>query len=290
LHNKVKKGKIMDDLLQQGITAYRAGNRDEARKFFIAAVKQSQNDERTWGWMYNVCNSDQERIQCLKQMLRINPKNEKANQLLNELTSINFPLEQQSPPASTKATPTTSKESVLSRIPTIPTENIGEYINSIILPNERVLAIAKIHWVIYISPSIFSLFALLISILPMIGLSSYASSGEIASLATVNFLICGFPLWLIAGIGFLRAFLTTKFTEFALTDKRVIGKAGLIKRSSLELVLGKIESIRVNQSLMGRLLDYGTLVISGSGGTHQMIPYIAEPMKMKQTINSILAE
>lgn len=283
----------MDDLLQQGITAYRAGNRDEARKFFIAAVKQSQNDERTWGWMYNVCNSDQERIQCLKQMLRINPKNEKANQLLNELTSINFPLEQQSPPASTKATPTTSKESVLRRIPTIPTENIGEYINSIILPNERVLAIAKIHWVIYISPSIFSLFALLISIfsiLPMIGLSSYASSGEMASLVTVNFLICGFPLWLIAGIGFLRAFLTTKFTEFALTDKRVIGKAGLIKRSSLELVLGKIESIRVNQSLVGRLLDYGTLIISGSGGTHQMIPYIAEPMKMKQTINSILAE
>lgn len=283
----------MDDLLQQGITAYRAGKRDEARRLFIAAVKQNQNDERTWGWMYNVCNNDQERIQCLKQMLRINPKNEKANQLLSELTSHNFPLEQQSPPVSTKVQPKTSQESATHHIPAVPMESVGEYINSIILPNERVLAIAKIHWVIYISPSIFSLFAILISIfsiLPMIGLSSYASSGEIASLAAVNFLICGFPVWLIAGIGFLRAFLTTKFTEFALTDKRVIGKAGLIKRSSLELVLGKVESIRISQSLMGRLLDYGTLVISGSGGTHQTIPYIAEPMKMKQIINSVLAE
>ena len=43
----------MDDLLQQGITAYRAGKRDEARKFFAGAVKQNQNDERSWGWMYN---------------------------------------------------------------------------------------------------------------------------------------------------------------------------------------------------------------------------------------------
>ena len=52
----------MDDLIQQGIMAYRAGKRDEARKFFASAVKQNQNDERAWGWMYNVCNNDKERI------------------------------------------------------------------------------------------------------------------------------------------------------------------------------------------------------------------------------------
>ena len=83
----------MDDLLQQGVTAYSAGKRDEARKFFIAAIKQNQNDERAWGWMYNVANNDQERIHCLKQILRNNPKNEKANELLNELSGFNPPLE-----------------------------------------------------------------------------------------------------------------------------------------------------------------------------------------------------
>lgn len=88
----------MADLLQQGITAYRAGKRDEARKFFAGAVKQNQNDERIWGWMYNVCGNDKERIHCLKQMLRINPKNEKANQLLSELTAVDFPLERPSIP------------------------------------------------------------------------------------------------------------------------------------------------------------------------------------------------
>lgn len=75
----------MDDSLQQGIKMYRDGKRDEARKIFIAVVKQSPDNERAWGWMYDVSNVDKERIYCLRQMLRINPKNEKASQLLNQL-------------------------------------------------------------------------------------------------------------------------------------------------------------------------------------------------------------
>lgn len=87
----------MDDLIQQGADAFRAGNRDEARKLLLTAVKQNPNSERAWGWLYNVTNNDQERIQCLKQMLRINPKNEKANGLLNQLINFEPPL--QSPPS-----------------------------------------------------------------------------------------------------------------------------------------------------------------------------------------------
>ena len=75
----------MDDLLQQGVIAYKGGNRDEARKIFITVVKQNPEDERAWGWMYQVSNDDKERIYCLKQVLRINPKSEKANQLLGQL-------------------------------------------------------------------------------------------------------------------------------------------------------------------------------------------------------------
>jgi hypothetical protein len=75
----------MDDLLQQGITAYKAGKRDEARELFIAAVKQNQDNERAWGGMYEVAKSDKERIYFLKQILRIDSNNEKARQLLNQL-------------------------------------------------------------------------------------------------------------------------------------------------------------------------------------------------------------
>ena len=61
----------MDDLLQQGITAHKAGKRNEARSIFIAVVKQNPNSESAWGWMHNVCNNDQERIHCLRQVLRV---------------------------------------------------------------------------------------------------------------------------------------------------------------------------------------------------------------------------
>lgn len=75
----------MDDLLQQGVIAHKAGKRDEARKIFITVVKQNPDSEPAWGWMYQASNNDQERIHCLKQILRINPKSEKANELLNQL-------------------------------------------------------------------------------------------------------------------------------------------------------------------------------------------------------------
>lgn len=78
----------MNDLLQQGIAAHKAGKRDEARKCFIAALKQNRDNERAWQFMYNVANDDQERLSCLEQILRINPQNEKANILINQLKNI----------------------------------------------------------------------------------------------------------------------------------------------------------------------------------------------------------
>ena len=77
----------MDDLLQQGITAYRAGKRDEARKIFVAFIKQNPENERGWGWMYDTSDDDKSRAYCLRQMLRINPNNKKANQLLQQLSN-----------------------------------------------------------------------------------------------------------------------------------------------------------------------------------------------------------
>jgi hypothetical protein len=83
----------MDDLLQQGVNAFKSGDHETARKLFISAVKQYPDNERAWGWMYTVCRNDQERIHCLKQVVRINPQNERAKQLLNKLSGADLPLE-----------------------------------------------------------------------------------------------------------------------------------------------------------------------------------------------------
>lgn len=69
----------MDNLLEQGIAAYKAGKRDEARNFFIALTKQSLDDERAWEWMSKVTNNEQERNYCSQQIARINPKSAELN-------------------------------------------------------------------------------------------------------------------------------------------------------------------------------------------------------------------
>src|SRR5688572_21614032 len=76
---------FMDGLLQQRIAADKAGKREEARRIFIADIKQNPGSERARGWMHSVCNTDQERIHCLKQVVRINPKNGKDQHMLDQL-------------------------------------------------------------------------------------------------------------------------------------------------------------------------------------------------------------
>ena len=86
---------MAEDYLTQGITAVKAGNKEEARRLLDAAIRAAPNDERTWGWFFNVCENDAERLHCVKEILRINPNNEMAKQKYNELIGLGF----QPPPA-----------------------------------------------------------------------------------------------------------------------------------------------------------------------------------------------
>jgi hypothetical protein len=89
----------MDDLTKQGIDAFRAGKRDEARKLLLTAVKKNPDSESAWGWLYNVAENDKDRVYCLKQVLRINPNNEKVNQLYQDLLNKQSQLKSSQPQA-----------------------------------------------------------------------------------------------------------------------------------------------------------------------------------------------
>ena len=73
-------------------------------------------------------------------------------------------------------------------------------------------------------------------------------------------------------------------SEFAVTNKRVLIKTGWIRRYSLETLLTKVESIRVDQSVLGRMLDYGTIIISGTGGSKEPFHKIAAPMTFRRRV------
>lgn len=71
-------------------------------------------------------------------------------------------------------------------------------------------------------------------------------------------------------------------SEYAVTNKRVIVKTGLVWRETFEMTLGKIESIGVEQSLLGRMLGYGSISISGTGSNTVTFTNIDHPMEFRK--------
>lgn len=90
------------------------------------------------------------------------------------------------------------------------------------------------------------------------------------------------PLFGLGILIILNAIFTYISTELAVTNKRVVAKTGFIKRSTIELNLSKVESIQVHQGLFGRILNYGSLVVSGAGNPQAPIPNIADPMSFRR--------
>lgn len=85
----------------------------------------------------------------------------------------------------------------------------------------------------------------------------------------------GLLFWAAAAVRYLT-------TELAITNKRVIAKFGLISRSTIEINLQKIESIQVNQGILGRIFNFGSIVVSGAGNPQAPIPGISSPLQFRR--------
>lgn len=111
-------------------------------------------------------------------------------------------------------------------------------------------------------------------------------TGRISLWSLLPLIVVGFILIPLFGLGlllWLAAFIRYKTTELAFTNKRVIAKFGFISRQTVELNLTKVESLQVNQGILGRIFNFGTLVISGAGNPQAPIPGISNPMTFRRS-------
>lgn len=93
------------------------------------------------------------------------------------------------------------------------------------------------------------------------------------------------PLFLVvAALTFPFDLINYKTSRFAVTNKRVLIKTGLIKRRSLELLLNKIEGIYFEQDLIQRMNKAGHLILVGTGGTKEILPHVNEPLVFKNVV------
>ena len=76
-------------------------------------------------------------------------------------------------------------------------------------------------------------------------------------------------------------------SEFVITNRRIIIKTGFIARSTFEMNLSKIETVNVDQSVMGRILNYGIITIIGTGGTKEVFHNIAKPLEFRKAFQEL---
>jgi uncharacterized membrane protein YdbT with pleckstrin-like domain len=110
-------------------------------------------------------------------------------------------------------------------------------------------------------------------------------TGHVSLWGLWHLIVVGVVLLPAFGIGLIflaMAYIRYKSTELAVTTKRIIVKYGFVRRQTIEINLNKAESIQVDQGMLGRMLDFGTLVISGTGTSHAPLVGIAEPMAFRK--------
>ena len=145
-----------------------------------------------------------------------------------------------------------------------------------LLPGERIVHRARPHWVMFLGPVLLAVAGLVLG-----GLLEYAA-GDYWYVGAV---VAG--LALVLAIAPVVRYATS---EYAITDKRVLARVGVLERRSLETLLGKIEAIGVEQDLPGRLLGYGTITITGTGGTQETLERISRPLEFRRQVQGQIVD
>jgi len=157
---------------------------------------------------------------------------------------------------------------------------MGRYVDESLGKGEAILYTARVslwrYWFNFIVGSFFALIAIVAF------LGSFASSRRDNS-------GYGTAIWfLVALLLLVWPFIARRSTELAITDKRLIAKYGVISTQSIEIRFDKIETVRVKQGLFGRMLNYGDIVVTGTGSTFDPIRNISNAKNFRNALNQAM--
>ena len=152
------------------------------------------------------------------------------------------------------------------------------YIEKNLLAGELVKFKTKNHWITFFNP----IFCLIVGLVLL-------NLAEIAEDQTVKYSVYAISGILILGSFFnvLEVLIKYFTSEYGVTNQRVLIKIGFIKRDTFELLLSKVESFQVKQSIPGRILGYGTILISGTGAGQEEFPIVSKPLELKSQVQQL---
>jgi uncharacterized membrane protein YdbT with pleckstrin-like domain len=155
---------------------------------------------------------------------------------------------------------------------------MGRYIDDILQPGEKVLYSTNAHWVFYWPAIVAWIVAIVLLVLSGMVLPAGPAVLVCLSLAVISAIAA--PYWT------LQAWFHRWTTETDVTNLRVVHKTGFIKRRTFEMSLDKVESVDVNQTILGRILNYGDVTINGVGEGRETIRTIASPLAFRSSITT----
>jgi len=137
------------------------------------------------------------------------------------------------------------------------------YVQSVLLPGERLAYHAQLHWAAYWRTLVLSLLGALLLL---------AGDPVSAMTALVLFVLAAF------------ASIDPSTTEIAITNHRVILKRGLLRRGTIEINIDKVASVVVRQSILGGVLNFRTVIVRGTGGNVSPLAYVDAPLALRQAL------
>jgi uncharacterized membrane protein YdbT with pleckstrin-like domain len=154
---------------------------------------------------------------------------------------------------------------------------MGRYIDDILQPGEKVLYSTNAHWIFYLPAIAAWIVAAILLVLSRL---------VVGDSMTLFCLACATIVALAALFLMGKAWFHRWTTETDVTNLRVVHKTGFIKRRTFEMSLDKVESVDVNQSILGRMLNYGDVTVRGVGEGFETIKTIASPLDFRNHITA----
>ena len=150
------------------------------------------------------------------------------------------------------------------------------YVNSVLQPGENLKVIGRLHWINY-----FWAFVLLVI---AVALLLYGTQDTTKVQRTVTYI--GWLVLAVAVVMLLTSWFARQMTELSVTDHRVIYKTGFLRRHTVEMNMDKVETVNVDQSILGRILGYGSIHVLGTGQGIEGLRRIARPIAVRNAITA----
>jgi uncharacterized membrane protein YdbT with pleckstrin-like domain len=167
------------------------------------------------------------------------------------------------------------------------------YVDRNLVPGETLLYRTRHHWLVLLGPVFVGLLLAVPGVALLVeAIATHDSTGLVVGSATISpqmMAIAGAILVAAAILTFSYGVVKRNATEMAVTNRRVLIKTGMTSRRTLDLMLSRVESIGVEESTLGRVLGYGSVIVRGTGGTPEAFLMIAHPQEFRRAVQEQIA-